>query len=33
LLVFANLLLLFTKKGANVPNRYGAAPTAFSFAR
>jgi uncharacterized membrane protein YhaH (DUF805 family) len=33
LLVFANLLLLFVKKGSTVPNRYGAAPTAFSFAR
>src|SRR3954471_8012455 len=33
LLAFANLLTLFLKKGTNVPNRYGAAPTAFSFAR
>jgi uncharacterized membrane protein YhaH (DUF805 family) len=33
LLVFANLLTLFLKKGTTVPNRYGAAPTAFSFAR
>jgi uncharacterized membrane protein YhaH (DUF805 family) len=33
LLVFANLLTLFLKKGSTVPNRYGAAPTAFSFAR
>lgn len=33
LLAFANLLTLFLKKGSNVPNRYGAAPTAFSFAR
>jgi uncharacterized membrane protein YhaH (DUF805 family) len=33
LLVFANLLMLFLKKGTTVPNRYGAAPTAFSFAR
>lgn len=33
LLVFANLLTLFVKKGSTVPNRYGAAPTAFSFAR
>lgn len=32
LLVFANLLTLFVKKGSAVPNRYGAAPTAFSFA-
>ena len=33
LLVFANLLMSFLKKGATIPNRYGAAPTAFSFAR
>jgi uncharacterized membrane protein YhaH (DUF805 family) len=33
LLVFANLLMSFLKKGTTVPNRYGAAPTAFSFAR
>jgi len=33
LLVFANLLTLFLKKGSSIPNRYGAAPTAFSFAR
>ena len=33
LLAFANLLTLFLKKGSNIPNRYGAAPTAFSFAR
>jgi uncharacterized membrane protein YhaH (DUF805 family) len=33
LLVFANLLTLFIKKGSTVPNRYGAAPTAFSFAK
>lgn len=32
LLAFANLLTLFLKKGTSVPNRYGAAPTAFSFA-
>lgn len=32
LIAFANLLRLFLKKGARVPNRYGAAPTAFSFA-
>ena len=32
LLVFANLLMLFAKKGSTIPNRYGAAPTAFSFA-
>ena len=33
LLVFANLLTLFIKKGSMVPNRYGAAPKAFSFAK
>jgi uncharacterized membrane protein YhaH (DUF805 family) len=32
LIVFANLLRLFLKKGATVPNRYGGAPTAFTFA-
>jgi uncharacterized membrane protein YhaH (DUF805 family) len=32
LLVFANLLLQFIKEGRSVPNKYGAAPTAFSFA-
>lgn len=32
LIVFANLLRLFLKKGSIVPNRYGGAPTAFSFA-
>jgi uncharacterized membrane protein YhaH (DUF805 family) len=32
LLAFANLLTLFLKKGSTVPNRYGAAPTAFSYA-
>ncbi len=32
LLVFANLLLLFLKEGKQIPNRYGASPTAFSFA-
>lgn len=31
-LAFANLLTLFMKKGSSIPNRYGAAPTAFSFA-
>ena len=31
-LTFANLLTLFMKKGSTIPNRYGAAPTAFSFA-
>jgi uncharacterized membrane protein YhaH (DUF805 family) len=33
LLAFANLLTLLLKKGSTVPNRYGAAPTAFSFGR
>jgi uncharacterized membrane protein YhaH (DUF805 family) len=33
LLVFANLLQLLLKKGSKIPNRYGASPTAFSFAR
>jgi uncharacterized membrane protein YhaH (DUF805 family) len=33
LLIFAGLLALLAKKGSSVPNRYGAAPTAFSFAR
>lgn len=32
LLAFANLLTYFVKKGSTVPNRYGSAPTAFSFA-
>jgi len=32
LLAFAHLLTLFLKKGSTVPNKYGAAPTAFSFA-
>ena len=32
LIAFAHLLTLFMKKGTTVPNRYGAAPTAFSFA-
>ena len=32
LLVFANLLRLFLKEGSTVPNHYGGAPTAFSFA-
>lgn len=33
LVAFAHLLTLFLKKGSSIPNRYGAAPTAFSFAR
>jgi len=32
-LLFANLLLMLTKPGRSVPNKYGASPTAFSFAR
>ena len=32
LIAFANLLRLFLKQGSRVPNRYGGAPTAFSFA-
>ena len=32
-LAFAHLLTLFLKKGTTIPNRYGAAPTAFSFAK
>lgn len=32
LLVFANLLVMFLKEGRRVPNKYGAAPTVFSFA-
>ena len=32
MLAFAHLLRLFLKEGAKVPNRYGGAPTAFSFA-
>lgn len=32
LLVFAHLLTLLIKKGSTIPNKYGAAPTAFSFA-
>ena len=33
LLLFANLLLSLIKKGNSIPNRYGASPKAFSFAR
>jgi len=33
MLMFANLLLQLTRKGGTVPNRYGASPVAFSFAR
>ena len=32
LLVFAHLFLLLIKKGSTIPNKYGASPTAFSFA-
>lgn len=32
LLAFANLLRLFLKEGSRVPNKYGGAPTAFTFA-
>lgn len=32
LLAFAHLLTLLMKKGTTFPNRYGAAPTAYSFA-
>ena len=32
LLLFAHLLMLLIKKGSSIPNRYGASPTAFSFA-
>ena len=33
LIAFANVLSLLMKKGGSVPNRYGASPTAFSYAR
>ena len=33
LLIFAGLLTLLAKKGSTIPNKYGPAPTAFSFAR
>ena len=33
LIMFGQLLLLLTRKGSIVPNRYGACPTAFSFGR
>jgi uncharacterized membrane protein YhaH (DUF805 family) len=32
LLLFGQLLLMLTRKGSIVPNRYGACPTAFTFA-
>lgn len=31
MLLFGQLLLLLTRKGSIVPNRYGACPTAFSY--
>lgn len=31
LLLFGQLLLMLTRKGSIIPNRYGACPTAFSF--
>lgn len=31
LILFGQLLLLLTRKGSIIPNRYGACPTAFSF--
>lgn len=33
LILFAGLLMLLVKKGGTVPNKYGAAPTAFSFGK
>ena len=33
LLTFAHLLTVFLKKGSTIPNRYGAAPSAFYFAK
>lgn len=33
LILFAGLLMLLVKKGGSVPNKYGAAPTAFSFGK
>lgn len=33
LLTFAALLMLLLKEGRRIPNRYGASPKAFSFAR
>ena len=33
LIMFGQLLLLLTRKGSIVPNRYGACPTALSFGR
>lgn len=33
LMLFGQLLLMLARKGSIVPNRYGASPTAFSFAK
>lgn len=33
LLMFVRLVMLWAKKGSSIPNKYGAAPTAFSFAK
>ena len=33
LLMFASLLVLLTKKGSSIPNKYGASPAAFSFGK
>jgi uncharacterized membrane protein YhaH (DUF805 family) len=33
LLLFGQLLLMLARKGSQIPNRYGACPTAFSFGR
>ena len=33
LMVFAHVFLLLIKQGSKTPNRYGASPRAFSFAR
>ncbi|MEO8141792.1 MAG: DUF805 domain-containing protein [Sphingomicrobium sp.] len=33
LLMFGQLLLMLARKGSQIPNRYGACPTAFSFGR
>lgn len=33
LIMFAHLLQLLVRKGRTIPNKYGASPTAFSFAR
>ena len=33
LLLFGQLLMMLARKGSSIPNRYGACPTAFSFAK